>query len=348
MLRVLLQLRHRRFRRDLSAYLDGMLPQRARRRLEAHLDSCQTCRQELAELRVTAEALSGLTMAEVPRSFALAAAPVAEVRSRPTARRLEFGLRLATATAAFALALVVIGDFAGLPGGGEKEMPAAIGVAPAETPAAEEAPPAVGAAPVATPAPMERAPAETPAAEEAPTFMYVMPVQTPAVEETPPAVGAAPIETPPAAMQAAPVATPAAEEAPPAAVQAAPGETPAAIGAAPVETPAAEATPPAAAGPPGETPAVAAPGIADTERGQPPTGAGVSEGQPPQEKTTEGAGVEGKAEPYAAEAQAAEKGGGLSREEAVRWLEIGLGAGVGILVILWAVARLRTSIVNRP
>jgi hypothetical protein len=325
MLRVLLQLRHRRFRRDLSAYLDGMLPQRARRRLEAHLDSCQACRQELAELRVTAEALSGLPMAEVPRSFALVAAPVAEVRSRPTARRLEFGLRLATATAAFALALVVIGDFAGLPGGGEKEMPAAL-----------------QAAPVATPAPMERAPAETPAAEEAPTFMYANPVQTPAAEEASPAVGAAPVETPPTAMQAAPVATPAAEETPPAAVQAAPGETPAAIGAAPVETP------PAAAAAPGETPAVAAPGIADTERGQPPTGAGVSEGQPPQEKTTEGAGVEGKAEPYAAEAQAAEKGGGLSREEAVRWLEIGLGAGVGILVILWAVARLQTSIGNRP
>jgi len=295
MLKVLGQFRHRRFRRDLSAYLDGVLPQRARRRLETHLDSCQACCQELAELRVTVEALGSLPMAEVPRSFALAAAPVAEVRPRPAARRLEFGLRLATATAAFALTLVMIGDLAGLPGGGEKEMPAPLAPAAEETPAAA---------------------------------MEAAPVETPAAEETPPAIEAAPVETPAAAMEAAPVETPAAMQAPP------------------VETPAADETPAELAAPPVETPVAAPPGITETQREEPPTGGGVPEEQPPEEKVTEGAGVEEEVQAYAADRQAAieEEGGGLSRGEAVRWLEIGLGAGVGILVVLWAFARLRTSI----
>ena len=281
MLEALVQFRHRRFRRDLSAYVDNVLSARARRRLEAHLDSCQACRQELAELRVTVEALGSLPMAEVPRSFALAAAPVAEVRPRPTARRLEFGLRLATASAAFALALVVIGDFAGVPGGGEEEeeeMPAILAPAGVETPAAievapEETPATMEVAPEGTPTPTEVAPEGTPAPMEAP------PEGTP----VPPAVGYR-------------------ELAP---------------------------TPPAA------------------------PGAAIAEGEEPAEKEAmEEAGGEEEAEvyPYPAEAEAAaeEEGGGLSREEVVRWLEVGLGAGVCILVVLWALARLHRSIGNRP
>jgi hypothetical protein len=243
MLEALRQFRHRRFRRDLSAYLDNMLSERARRRLEAHLDSCQACRQELAELRVTIGALGSLPMAEAPRSFALAAAPVAEVSPRPTARRLEFGLRLATATAAFALALVVIGDFAGLPGGGEEEEGEMAGM----------------------------------------LFS--------AVEETQEAMEVAPVETP----------------------------------------------------------APLVPGITETYRQAPEVGADVSEGEPAEKEVMEGAEVEEEAEAGAAEAQAVaeDEGGGLSREEAVRWLEIGLGAGIGILVIVWAFARFQRSIGNR-
>jgi len=174
------------------------------------------------------------------------------------ARRLEFGLRLATATAAFALALVVIGDFAGLPGGGEEEeeeMPAMLAPAAVETPAATEA------APEGTPTPTEVAPEGTP---------------------VPPAVGYRELApTPPAAF-----------------------------------------------------------------------GAAITEGEeePPEKEAMEGARVEEEAEAGAAEAQAVaeEEGGGLSREEVVRWLEVGLGAGVGILVVLWALARLQRSIGNRP
>jgi len=247
MLEVLGRFRHRRFRRDLSAYVDDMLSERARRRLEAHLDSCEACRQELAELRVTVEALGSLPMAEAPRSFTLATAPVAEVRPRPAARRLEFGLRLATATAAFALAMVMIGDFAGLPGGGEEEVRGEFFSAAQGTPAAMEA------APVETPEPLV------------------------------------------------------------------PGIT-------------------------------HAPNISDVERLAPAVGADVSEEEPAEKEALEGAEVEEEAEAGAAEAQAVaeeEEGGGLSRGEVVRWLEIGLGAGVGILVVIWAFARFQRSIGNR-
>jgi len=243
MLEVLGRFRHRRFRRDLSAYVDDMLSERARRRLEAHLDSCQACRQELEELRSTVEALGSLPMAEVPRSFTLAAAPVAEVRPRPTARRLEFGMRLATATAAFALALVVVGDFAGLPGDGEEEE------------------------------------------EETPRML-------------------APAEGTPAAMEAAPE----------------------------------------------EMPEPSVPGITETYREAPAVGADLSEEELLEKEAMEGAGVEEEAEAMPAEAQALgeEEGGGLSRQEAVRWLEVGLGAGVGVLVVVWAFARFQRRIGNRP
>jgi hypothetical protein len=349
MLEVFVQLRHRRFRRDLSAYLDGVLPQRARRRLETHLDSCHACRQELTELRSTIEALGSLPMAEVPRSFALAAAPVAEVRPRPTARRLEFGLRLATATAAFALTLVLIGDFAGLPGAGEnEEMRGGALSAAQETPAAMEAAPAAPDIKNIQPEePLfgqyglsgEVSPPETPAAAtEAP------PVETPAAEgmaaadETPPALAAAPAETP-AAMEAPPAGTPAAEQTPPP------------IAAAPVETPAAEQTPPAVAAAPIETPATLAPDTTETYGEEPTVGAGASEEEDAEKAATEGAGGEEQTEAYASRDQAAaeeDEGGGLSREEAVRWLEIGLGASVGVLAAVWALARLQRSIGNRP
>jgi hypothetical protein len=347
MLKALEQFRHRRFRRDLSAYVDDTLSEQARRRLEAHLHSCEACRQELAELRTTVEAVGSLPMAEVPRSFRLAASPVAEVRPRPAASRLEFGLRLATATAAFVLALVVVGDFSGLPGGGEKEEETLsrnlvsatqeITAAPAAAPV--ETPPAIVGAPAETSAAEEAAPAETPAAEETPPAMVGAPAETPAAEETPPAIVAAPVETPaaeetPPAIVGAPAETPAVEETPPAIV------------GAPAETPAAEETPPAIVGAPAETPAA-------EETPPAPTGAGegiFGFGEEPQEKATleEGAGVEEEAEAYADEAQiVAEEGGGLSREDVVRWLEIGLGVGVGVLVVLWAFARFRRGIGSR-
>jgi anti-sigma factor RsiW len=262
MLEVLLQFRHRRFRRDLSDYLDNMLPERARRRLEAHLDACQACRQELAELRSTVEALGGLPMAEVPRSFALAAAPLAEAGRRPAVRRLEFGLRLATATAAFALALVVIGDIAGLPGGGKEEKELA-----APVPAAEER-------------------AQGGQGEQG------------LLGVTPAATGT------------------------PAPTEAAPAETPAVAGVVPQETP-------------------EPPGIAEIP--------GAPEDQARQKEATQAPQVGEEGQPYAADHETvAEEGGGLSREDVVRWLEVGLGAGTGALVLVWAFVRFEKRTGNGP
>jgi outer membrane biosynthesis protein TonB len=299
MLKALLQFRHRGLRRDLSAYLDDMLSERARHRLEAHLGSCEACRQELAELRVTAEALKSLPMAEVPRSFSLAAAPAEEVRPRPVARRAEFGLRLATATVAFALAVVLIGDFAGLPGGGdeEEEVWGELYSAARETPGVTERAPADLAAGIT-----EEAPEAVPTPEAAPTR-----------EEAP-----EPADTP------VPAATP----------SPAPEDTP-----SPAPTPSPEATP---------EPYLF--GITEPEPTAPEGGAGVAEEEEPSDKTVmEPPGITDDAEADAAEAQivAEEDGGGLSRGDVVRWLEVGLGAGAGLLLVSWALARLQGRIGNR-
>ena len=60
--------------------------------------------------------------------------------------------------------------------------------------------------------------------------------------------------------------------------------------------------------------------------------------------------MEDEVQADAAEAQVVgeEADGGLSREDVVRWLEIGLGAGVVILVVIWAFARFQRNIGNRP
>ena len=75
MLEVLARIRHRRTRRQLSSYLDGMLSVHESRRLQAHLAQCQACRDELAELQATVQTLAELPLVESPRSFALTAAP---------------------------------------------------------------------------------------------------------------------------------------------------------------------------------------------------------------------------------------------------------------------------------
>ena len=56
---------------QLSAYADGRVPSEERSRLEAHVDSCATCREALAELRALRQALSSMPPATLPRSFAL-------------------------------------------------------------------------------------------------------------------------------------------------------------------------------------------------------------------------------------------------------------------------------------
>lgn len=61
---------------QLSAYADGRVPSAERPRLEAHIESCASCREALAELRALRQALSSMPSAPVPRSFALREADV--------------------------------------------------------------------------------------------------------------------------------------------------------------------------------------------------------------------------------------------------------------------------------
>jgi len=116
--------RHRRYRDRLSAYLDGELDAAALGRLKRHLDDCDPCRAELEELRATVAALQQMPAPAAQRSFTLTPEQAAAPR-RPSpfaARPLDFGLRIAAAGVAVALAAVVIVDAGGLTDGGSENV----------------------------------------------------------------------------------------------------------------------------------------------------------------------------------------------------------------------------------
>ncbi len=115
MFRWLMDRRHRAFREDLSAYLDGQLSEREKRRLEEHLSDCAACRRELDELRAVVEAVRSLAAAPVPRSFAIEPAAV----PRPAAaRRPSLALGALSAAALVVFAVLLGGDLLTQPGGG--------------------------------------------------------------------------------------------------------------------------------------------------------------------------------------------------------------------------------------
>jgi hypothetical protein len=331
MLEVLARIRHRRTRRQLSPYVDGMLSARETRRLEEHLAQCQACRDELEELRATVQVLAELPLAEAPRSFALAAAPAPVFR--PAARRVEFGLRVATAMAAFVLAVVAASDLLGLPGGEEEENGAALQMAPMQAGVREAGTPegtlASGQAQPSEVTAEDKVLAETPTpppagagdiGQETPS-PPVYGEGVPATTATPEAPAPAPRVTSPSIGEDVPAATmtPAAT-ATPATI------APPATGPGPAETPAPAATPAAAP----ETPAATAT--------PPPMGAEIapseSERQPPAE-ADEGAPAGAERGTFAAEE------GGPSRETVVRWLEVGLATGLALLLVSWVLARRR-------
>jgi len=51
---------HRRFKKRLSAYLDGELTEGACQEMEAHLERCPTCQWELVEMRYIDEMVHGM------------------------------------------------------------------------------------------------------------------------------------------------------------------------------------------------------------------------------------------------------------------------------------------------
>jgi hypothetical protein len=108
---------HRRIQDRLSAYLDAELPVDEARMVDAHVRSCGSCAQELAELRLAAAALADLPEVDVPRSFALTPAD-----ARPAGRvpaglsSLNSGLRITGGVLAAALAVILVLDAGGIVG----------------------------------------------------------------------------------------------------------------------------------------------------------------------------------------------------------------------------------------
>ncbi len=109
--------RHPVSEEDLSAYVDGRLPARARARVDSHLQSCDGCARKLEEMRLLLAELRRLPEAKAPHSFALTPEMAAEARPRPehtrqrvAARRAYLGLSGATAVAALLLIGIVAGS----------------------------------------------------------------------------------------------------------------------------------------------------------------------------------------------------------------------------------------------
>jgi anti-sigma factor RsiW len=77
----------------LGEYLDGTLPLRRRRGVEAHLRECVSCRHELSSLRRTLALLSDLPRRELSESFDAALSARLD-RLRPAGGSLNSGLPL--------------------------------------------------------------------------------------------------------------------------------------------------------------------------------------------------------------------------------------------------------------
>ncbi len=65
---------------DWKSYALGEMDRPARREAEAHADACPACREELAALRVTLDALSTLHEEEIPRRIAFVSDQIFEPR----------------------------------------------------------------------------------------------------------------------------------------------------------------------------------------------------------------------------------------------------------------------------
>lgn len=87
---------------DWKAYALGELDRSARRDAEAHANACPACREELASLRLTLDALSTLREEEIPRRIAFVSDQIFEPRWYQRAFR-------SLATPNFAAACVIAG-----------------------------------------------------------------------------------------------------------------------------------------------------------------------------------------------------------------------------------------------
>jgi anti-sigma factor RsiW len=99
-----------------QAFLDGLLPDDERARVDAHLEGCPSCQALVLSFEALEEALSSLPAAVPPADFT--AGVMARIDERETAkageRRMALAV-LATVSAALAVALLVAGQAAWAP-----------------------------------------------------------------------------------------------------------------------------------------------------------------------------------------------------------------------------------------
>ncbi|MFC1950934.1 anti-sigma factor family protein [Chloroflexota bacterium] len=101
-----------RVREKLSEYIDGQLAGKDLERVEAHLNECEACTAELAELRTTVAILNGVEDVPPPHSFAIdpAAADKRE-RQQPYGSKALRWLRPALAVSSFVFVVMLFVDF---------------------------------------------------------------------------------------------------------------------------------------------------------------------------------------------------------------------------------------------
>ena len=147
MLKKLFNRGHGRFLEMLSDYLDGELPEAERIALEAHLQGCDSCTEELESLRATVQMLRRMPEIEAPRSFRLAPAAVTAPTPPPERPMFLWTMRVSTALAVVAFTVMVAGNVSGLFEGGGGDG----GTAASEDSIAYDSP---ALSPTSTPAPM--------------------------------------------------------------------------------------------------------------------------------------------------------------------------------------------------
>ncbi len=138
---------HGRFLDILSDHVDGELPEAERIVLEAHLQGCDSCTEELESLRATVQMLRRMPEVEAPRSFRIAPAAVTAPPPPPKRPVFLWTMRVSTAMAVVAFTVMVAGNVTGLfeGGGGDGERAASEDETAYDSPAFS---------PTSTPAPM--------------------------------------------------------------------------------------------------------------------------------------------------------------------------------------------------
>lgn len=88
----------------LSPYIDGELGSEERQRVDSHLESCQSCREELDSIRKTISLVQSIPVIEPRRSFA-----ITETKKKTWDKGLK-AFSAATVLVAVFLLVVFIGD----------------------------------------------------------------------------------------------------------------------------------------------------------------------------------------------------------------------------------------------